>query len=73
MKLKEKDKQLDKLSLSISKTNLMSEDKSRNLYYQVSKKQEEIQELKFRNRDLEEECKVIVLLIYRIYLVNGKN
>jgi hypothetical protein len=56
--MREKDKMLDKLNLNVSKTNIMSEDKYRNLYYQISKKQEEIQELKFKNSDLEEQCKV---------------
>jgi hypothetical protein len=45
----------------MSKTNLVSEDKYRSLYYQISKKQEELQELKFKNADLEDQCKVLRL------------
>jgi hypothetical protein len=60
MTVKEKDKYFDKISLNMSKTNLVSEDKYRNLYHQISKKQEEAQELKFKNADLEDQLKVCI-------------
>jgi hypothetical protein len=43
----------------MSNHNLYNEDNYRNLYYQLSKKQEESQNLIFKNNDLEQKNKVI--------------